>query len=145
VGTLDHRRTWQYEVNASPSECIRAFAQAFSGRGGLVSGGKWDVTTNSSSATAIYQGRRGLGALASIASQTSSQEADTAVGSEVKFTVEGNDGQSSCVMWLESSGRSGIAGMLGSTSDARFIRPHMQAVAREIKKLDPAALITKGN
>jgi hypothetical protein len=42
-------------------------------------------------------------------------------------------------MALTAEGRSGIAGILGSTADGRFIRPYMQAVAEELRKLDPAA------
>jgi hypothetical protein len=44
-------------------------------------------------------------------------------------------------MWLASSGRSGIAGLFGATSDAGFIRPYMQAVAGELRKLDPQTQI----
>jgi hypothetical protein len=44
-------------------------------------------------------------------------------------------------MSLMSSGRSGVAGLLGATSDARFIRPYMQAVADELIKIDPSAQI----
>lgn len=44
-------------------------------------------------------------------------------------------------MALVSSGRSGIGGILGVTSDARLIRPYMQAVADEIRKLDSNARI----
>ena len=144
MGTLDHRRTWEYDVKASPGECVQAFAQAFSGRGGLVSKAKWDISTSGASATATYRGRKGFGAMAGILSQTSAQEGDTAVGSEVEFTAASNGDRTSCKMWLASSGRSGIGGLVGGTSDARFIRPYMQAVADEIRKLDPSARISKG-
>jgi len=138
MGRLDHRRTWHYEVAASPAQCIRAFAAAFTGKGGLGTKAHWSVRTAADSATATYEGRAGMAAIAGILSQTSAQEGDTAIGSQVSFKIEGSDGgRTHCSMWLASSGRSGIAGLLGVTSDARFIRPYMQAVGRELLKLDP--------
>ena len=142
MGLLDHRRTWHYEVAAIPGDCIRAFEIAFRTGGGLLMKAKWKVRTSGSSATAIYEGRKGLGAAAGILSQTSGQESDTAVGSEVSFLIDKVDGRrTSCSMELTGSGRSGIAGILGATSDARFIRPYMQAVTTEMLKLDPKAKI----
>jgi hypothetical protein len=142
MGLLDHRRGWNYDVSASPAECIHAFVAAFNGKGGLVNKARWSVRSTANSATATCEGRKGLGAAVGILSQTSSQEADTAIGSEVAFRVDSSDGdRTHCSMALVSSGRSGIAGLLGATSDARSIRPYMQAVATEIRKLDPNARI----
>jgi hypothetical protein len=77
-----------------------------------------------------------------VLSRTSAQEADTAVGSQVSFKIEGSDGGGTqCSMWLASSGRSGIAGLFGATADANIIRPYMQAVRGELLKLDPQAQI----
>jgi hypothetical protein len=45
-------------------------------------------------------------------------------------------------MWLSGSGRAGIGGMMGATSDARFIRPYMQAVRSRMLELDAAARIS---
>lgn len=142
MGSLDHRRTWRYQVTASPAECIRAFAAAFNGKGGLGAKARWSVRAATDSAIATYEGRAGIAAIAGILSQTSAQEGDTAIGSQVTFKVERSDGgRTQCSMWLASSGRSGIAGLFGATSDARFIRPYMQAVGRELLKLDPQAQI----
>lgn len=142
MGLLDHRRDWHYEVSASPADCIRAFAAAFNGKGGLVSKARWSVRTTANSATATYEGRKGIGAAGGVLSKTSAQEADTAIGSQVSFKIDGSDrGKTRCSMLLTSSGRSGIAGLLGATSDARFIRPYMQAVADELLKIDPNAWI----
>jgi hypothetical protein len=142
MGRLDHRRTWHYEVAASPAECIRAFAAAFNSKGRLGSKGRWSVSTSADSAVATYEGRKGLGAAIAAMSQTSAQEADTALGSEVSFKIEGSDGRrTQCSMWLASSGRSGIAGLFGATSDAGIIRPYMQAVRTELLKLDPQAQV----
>lgn len=138
MGLLDHKRTWRYEVAATPEDCIAAFIRAFSGKGGLVNKAKWSVRSSGLSATATYQGRKGIGSIVGGLSGTSAQEADTAVGSEVTFQAARAAGEKSqCSMALTSSGRSGIGGLLGSTSDARFIKPYMQAVANEMRKIDP--------
>ena len=142
MGRRDHRRTWHYEVTASPAECIRAFAAAFNGKGKWGVKGLWSVSTAADTATATYGGRKGMGAFIGAMSKTSGQEADVAVGSEVSFKVEGSDGyRTQCSMWLASSGRSGITGLFGATADANIIRPYMQAVKDEILKLDPQARI----
>jgi hypothetical protein len=145
MGMLDHRRTWRYDVKASPNQCMEAFARAFSGPGGLVTKAKWGVKRTSKGAVAVYEGRKGLGALGGIMSKTAALEQDTALGSEVQFEVDENhDGRTVCTMWLGSSGRAGIAGIVGVTSDARFIRPYMQAVQKEMLALDPSAQISTG-
>ncbi|MDA0167069.1 hypothetical protein OM076_42810 [Solirubrobacter ginsenosidimutans] len=90
---------------------------------------------------ATYEGRKGLGALGTM-SKTSVHDADSAIGSEVTFQTSGNgNGRTECSMSLSSFGRAGIGGLLGATSDARFIRPYMQAVEKEIRALDPGARI----
>jgi hypothetical protein len=93
-------------------------------------------------AVAVYRGRKGLGAFGGVLSQMSAHEQDTALGSEVTFKAEStNVGRTVCSMWLSSSGRAGIAGLVGSTADGRFIRPYMQAVSKEILAVDPSARI----
>jgi hypothetical protein len=142
MGLLDHRRDWHYEVSASPAECVRAFTAAFNGKGGLVSKARWSVRATANSATATYEGRKGIGAVGGILSKTAAQEADTAIGSKVSFNIDASDGgKTRCSMSLALSGRSGVAGLLGATSDARFIRPYMQAVGDEMLKLDPNAQV----
>jgi hypothetical protein len=142
MGLLDHRKTWHYEVAAQPRACIDAFVAAFTGKGGLISKARWDIRTGATSATATYQGRKGLGAIGGVLSKTAAQEADTAIGSRVSFEIHGTSGdRTQCSMSLTSSGRSGVAGVLGATSDARFIRPYMQAVSDHIRALDATAQI----
>jgi hypothetical protein len=142
MGRRDHRRTWHYEVAASPAECIRAFAAAFNGKGRLGTKGRWSVRTAADSATATYEGRKGMAAAIGVLSKTSAQEADTAIGSQVSFKIEGSDGgRTHCSMWLASSGRSGVTGLFGATADANIIRPYMQAVRGELLKLDPKTQI----
>lgn len=144
MGILDHRRTWCYEIRASPTRCIDAFVRAFSGTGGLVVKAHWDVNRTSKGAVAVYKGRKGLGALGGL-TRTGALEQDSALGSEVQFEIdESSDERTVCSMWLGLSGRAGIAGMLGVTSDARFIRPYMQGVRKEMLALDPSTRIATG-
>ena len=142
MGMFDHRRQWHYVVAAEPRECLHAFANAFAGRHGIANA-KWKISTSATSAKAIYEGRAGaMAGIARVLSRDAAQEEDTAIGSEISFRVtKTEDGKSDCVMLLESAGRSGIGGMLGATSDARFIRPYMQAVAGELRLLDPNATV----
>jgi hypothetical protein len=145
MGLLDHRRTWQYDVDAPPTECVNAFERAFSARVSLLVKAHWGVRRTDTGAVAVYKGRGGLGAASTILSKTSALEHDTALGSEVTFDTERRaDARTVCTMWLSSSGRAGVAGLLGVTSDARFIRPYMQAVAREMRTLDPAMTVSTG-
>jgi hypothetical protein len=142
MGMLDHRRDWHYEVSAPPADCVRAFTAAFNGKGGLVAKARWSIRATANSATATYDGRKGIGAASGILSKTAAQEGETAIGSQVAFIIQSSDGgKTRCSMSLVSSGRSGMAGLLGATSDARFIRPYMQAVGDELLKLDPNARI----
>lgn len=143
MGLLDHRRTWEYEVAASPEQCVAAFMRAFTGSGGLIAKANWDVARTSSGAVATYGGRKGLGALAGVMSRTSAHEQDTAVGSKVTFEAAPSpSGGAHCSMWLSFSGRAGVAGILGATADGRFIRPYMQAVADELRTIDPTLRVT---
>ncbi len=74
MGIWDHRRTWHYEVTASPAECIRAFAAAFNGKGGLVIKARWSVHAAADSATATYEGRKGIAAAGTVLSKTAAQK-----------------------------------------------------------------------
>lgn len=144
MGLLDHRRMWRYRVKASPQQCTDAFGRAFSGRAGLANA-KWDVRRSGRGAVAVYTGRKGLGALGGILSGTQALEQDTAVGSKVEFRIEeSTHGQTTCCMGLTFSGRAGIGGLMGTTSDARFIRPYMQAVEKELRGLDSGLVMAKG-
>ena len=147
MGVLDHKRTFQYESRATPEECVNAFTEAFSARGGmsLVKGAKWAVQRTATGAVARYEGRSGLIGAASMMSRTASHEADTAIGSEMTFEVTGTDGgTTSCSMWLSQEGRAGIGGMFGSTADGRFMRPYMRAVGKKLREVDPEVVISKG-
>ncbi len=145
MAVLDHRRTWRYVVQASPSQCIDAFVAAFSGRGGLFVNADWRVSRTRSGATAVYKGRKGLGAIGGALTKTGAHEQDSAIGSTVTFEIREMLGTHTvCSMWLSSSGRAGIGGLLGVTSDARFIRPYMRSVVHRLRLLDPDVKVAKG-
>jgi hypothetical protein len=145
MGVLDHRRTWRYVVRASPGQCTRAFTTAFSGSGGLVLKADWHVTLTRGGAVAKYKGRKGLGVVGEVLSRTSAHERNSAVGSTVTFEIEeSRGGQTVCAMWLSYSGRAGVAGLLGFTSDARFMRPYMRAVEGHLRQVDPNLKLEKG-
>jgi hypothetical protein len=43
-----------------------------------------------------------------------------------------------------SSGRAGVGGLFGVTSDARFFRPYMRDVLAQLGRLDPNVHVAKG-
>jgi hypothetical protein len=145
MGVLDHRRTWRYIVKAPPNQCIDGFTAAFSGSGGVIVKAEWRVSRRRGGATAVYKGRKGLGVLGGVLSRTAALEQDSALGSTVTFEIEETRGaHTACAMWLSSSGRAGVGGLFGLTSDARFIRVYMRAVMDQLRRLDPNVRVAKG-
>jgi hypothetical protein len=83
--------------------------------------------------------------MAGMFSRISDQEQDSAVGSTITFEIEeSRGGKVVAAMRLSSSGRAGVAGLLGFTSDARFIRPYMRAVEDRLRRIDPGLQVGKG-
>lgn len=139
MGILDHQRTWRYRVQAPPEQCVQQFARAFRRGGGLVARAHWEVRPLRSGAVAVYQGRKGLAAVASGFSRVQMAEEEGAIGSQVTFEVEAvRDGQTTCAMWLSEMGK-----RWGFTADARFIRPYMRSVERRLRELDPELQVAK--
>jgi hypothetical protein len=133
VGLLDHKRTWRYRTRAAPEDCIQAFTEAFRG-GSVLAKGKWSISRTASGAVATYEGRGGVIGGLSALSERAMAEREGALGSEVSFEIEerGENG-TVCAMWLRQHGT-----ILGAfTNDARFIRPHMRAVGKRLRELDP--------
>lgn len=140
TGLLDHRKTWRYRVAGTPEDCVRGFIAAFSGRGGLVIKAKWAVTRSSNGAAAVYEGRKGLAVVGTAFSEIAQSEEQSAVGSEVRFEIEGDDnGHTICAMWLASR-----ASRIGFTMDGRFFRPYMRAVEDRLRRVDPSLQVIKG-
>jgi hypothetical protein len=128
------RSSWRYELNARPEECVDAFLEAFSGRGGLLAKGNWSVSRNGAGALATYQGRAGIGAIAGAGSGRQAAEMESAIGSVVKFEVKvAAEHRASCTMRIEARGST-----MGFTSDARFIRPYLRAVEKNLRRIDPS-------
>jgi hypothetical protein len=135
----DHRKTWRFTLNASPQQCVSAFAAAFDGSlgGPLLVRAKWSIEPGANGAIAVYQGRAGLIKGVTMLSSRASQEEDAAVGSQVSFEAElSSDGRTVCSMWLSSR-----ATMLGFTADGRFFRPYMRKVQDSLAGLDPNLIV----
>jgi hypothetical protein len=129
---MNLRSGWKYHVKASPDQCVTAFMTAFSGRGGLIAKANWSLSRSGGGALAVYQGRAGIGALTGAGNGRQGAEMQSAIGSEVRFEIEGShDGRTICVMRVGSSGST-----MGFTSDARFFRPYLRAVDTELHRLD---------
>jgi hypothetical protein len=131
---MNLRSSWKYRVEASPEQCVTAFINAFSGRGGFLVKANWSVSRSGSGAVAVYNGRAGIGAIAGGGNGRSAAEMESAIGSEVRLEAEGSqDGRTTCSM------RVGVRGTtMGFTSDARFFRPYLRAVDAEFQRLDPS-------
>ncbi len=140
MGLLDHRKTWQFTLKATPDQCLRGFSSVFDGtrKGGpLIARAKWKVGRTPTSASAIYQGRGGVIGAATILTSRGSDEQAGAVGSVVMFETEaGENGRTVCRMWLDLS-----ASTWGFTNDARFLRPYMQRVQHSLAEVDPHVVV----
>jgi hypothetical protein len=138
-GMFDHRRTWRYRTSLSADQCIAGFVAAFTGRGGLLLKAKWSVERAGAGAVAIYDGRKGLVALSTGLSERAQSEEAGAVGSQIRFEVEEEGATYAvCAMWLAQKGS-----VVGLTLDARFFRPYMRAVERELRRADPSLKVVK--
>ncbi len=141
MGINDHRRTFEFHVHAPAQVCASAFQRAMSAsKAWSITGSKWEFSQRGPVTVAVYQGRSDLmeffGAFAGGRSgDVARAEAANAIGSEVEFNVVGTDEQGCtvCRMHLATRGVSSAV----FTSDARFIRPAMQRVARELATIDP--------
>jgi N-acetylglucosamine kinase-like BadF-type ATPase len=151
MGFLDHRKIWRFRVSGTPDQCVAAFAEAFSGSARVTVMGRatpnkvkanWSVQRRGNGAVAIYEGRAGiLAAIGTGSSKFQANEQEAARGSEVTFEIEESGGGFTvCAMWLASKGTMNV----GTTADARFIRPYMVGVETHLRSLDPALTATKG-
>lgn len=131
---MNLRSGWKYRVKASPEQCVTAFMTAFSGRGGLIAKANWSLSRSGRGAVAVYQGRAGIGAITGAGTGRQGAEMQSAIGSEVKFEIEGShDGRTACAMRVGARGST-----MGFTSDARFFRPYLRAADKELQRLDPS-------
>jgi hypothetical protein len=126
------RSTWKYGVGGTPEQCAEAFVDAFTSRGGIIAKGNWSVSRSGRGAVATYQGRAGLGAITGEGNGRQAKEMHSARGTKVKFEVEpGDPSRTRCRMRLESRGST-----FGFTSDARFFRPYLRRVEKNLRRLD---------
>jgi len=140
MGVMDHKRTWEFRVHATPDACTAAFAKAMNGGSALgLMSSRWEIRAVQHGAVAAYQGRGGMMELMTGLSERATVERDSAVGSEVQFQASASpNGVTICLMHLKS-----FATSIGFTSDARFIRPAMQRVERALREVDPNLVVVK--
>lgn len=137
MGLLDHARTWRFTLDARPEQCVDAFMASFR-KGGLSALGKWEVQRTPGGAVATYAGRAGAFGVLTALSQRASAEEESARGSQVSFVTEFDGRTTVCEMWLSE-----CATTWGLTSDARFMRPAMRAVADRLAELDAGLVVDK--
>jgi hypothetical protein len=140
MGLLDHRSTWRYRVSAPPQACLDAFAAAFRDGGGVLAKAKWEIDRSGASVVATYMGRKGIGIAGSALSKRTRSEEQGAVGSQVTFEVERQDGDRTvCAMWMSQR-----SSWFGLTLDARFIRPYFRSMRTRLQAIDPSVEIARG-
>jgi hypothetical protein len=72
-------------------------------------------------------------------SETGQAAEAKAQGSQVTFEIEGRGPDyTDCAMWMNTQSKT-----FGFTNDAAVIRPHMQAVAKRLRRLDPSLQVGK--
>lgn len=155
MGLLDHRKHWQFFVEATDEQCLQAFEQAMvrpSGVKLLVA--RWEVKRGEASrvpgapawpaSVATYAGRAGIIGNPSgdgLSASMSRWEVGRAIGyTQVTFAVnpKASNGKTECVMWLSRAST-----FLGTITDARFFRGSMSLVAKRLRDLDPALTLDK--
>lgn len=144
MGILDHRRTWKFEVSATPKECTSAFVQAMTQSKNALSLRKasWKVRTGSAPGAAAllvakYEGRAGIGAAITPLSEQATLTHMAAKGSEISFRVESKTGGSAsdptvCSLWVSSYGTR----LFVFIADAPIFRSYMAEVNRALQGLD---------
>lgn len=127
VGMNDHRKTWRFEVNASPAECLDLFAESFGSSVGMLKAAKWRVERKRSSAVATYIGRSGLGSMMT--------KGD---GAQVLFQIENSPSAGTiCTMQLtEWTSRGPFV------EDVGIIRKYMQNVGDHFRNRHPEVSIS---
>ena len=140
MGINDHLRGWTFVVKAKPSDCEAAFSRAMTGSSTWnPMGSKWKVSKGGGEMVAVYGGRSELARIITSSNRISAGEAQSALGSEVRFVAKATGSATECRMWLASKASIAIVG----TADARFIRPAMQRVEKLLRELDPQLSVVK--
>jgi hypothetical protein len=145
MGIFDHRRTWQFETNASPQECIEAFVTSLTGGGLQLLASRWEVSRYAApdgglEAVGTYAGRGGAASVLTAMSQRSTSEQDAAIGSTLAFRVgRATGGQVRATMAMTRT----AGAYLFFIADARFFRSAMNRVARTMRANDPSLVLVK--
>ncbi|HST86432.1 MAG TPA: hypothetical protein VLL08_32135 [Kineosporiaceae bacterium] len=148
MALMDHRKTWRFDVRATPEECVRAFISALAGKSAVsMRKANWETrvdkdASGAARAIGVYQGRGGLAKGITLLNQRATNVEAVAVGSELTFSVETIDpaaGSTKCAMWLSVRGTA-----LGLTADAGFFRSYMNDVEAQLRSLDHRLAVAKG-
>ena len=151
MGILDHKRTWQFTLNATPKSCTDAFVLAMTQSKGALSLKKaaWKVRSENIADSAArmvarYEGRAGIGAAVTPLSRQATLTHEAAVGSEISFSVHRKEQNSPtaptvCSLWVSSHGTR----LLVFTADAPIFRSYMLEVERALRKVDVSLRVDK--
>lgn len=147
MALMDHRKTWRFDVRATPEECVRAFTSALGGKSAVsMRKANWKTrvgkdASGAALAVGVYQGRGGLAKGITLLNQRATKVEEVAMGSELTFQVKTIDPAvelTECVMWLSVRGTA-----LGMTADAGFFRSYMNDVEAQLRALDHRLFVAK--
>ncbi len=144
MGIMDHTRTWHFETNASPADCVGVFADCLGARNGAIMGSRWNIETSGGDdalkAVATYEGRAGVIGAVSMVSARAHLEQAAALGSQMTFTATARaDGTTTCTMAMTRVSKM----YLFFTADARFFRSAMSRFARQLRNHDAGLRLAK--
>lgn len=145
MGFLDHRKEWLFDVHADPARCEGAFMSALTGDAVFGLRGKYTfseaVDDSGHKTVATYVGRRGLSSLGLLSSTTAEHVAAASGTNRIAFTTHltGN-GTTRCHLWLENWAQMKV----GLIADGGFLKRGMQAVRRELRRIDVDMTVRKG-
>lgn len=152
MGLLDHRRQWQFSLNATDKQCFEAFTHAMTKTGAKFFAAKWGVEQDTASINseeqpwparvATYQGRAGVNKVLSSVGKDDMEQA--MIGSQIIFAVnpKASGGKTECTMWL--SHYKTLYFGLGGIAGADCFRSYMHDVEKQLRALDPALTVSKG-
>lgn len=142
---FDLKKSWMYEVKASPEQCEGAFIAAFTEKRSIISARRahWSVTRE---AVPGDDGRDVMGVVATMdrpnALRSMSEIGRSGAGSSIAFSVDSHDdatGSTSCQMFLLEGKRykkNNITPAVVANSD--ILKSQMKLVHRKLMALDPS-------
>ena len=129
LALMDHRKTWNFTMKASPGECLEAFRQGVAdAENSRLRKCRWSVRVSGERGTATFEGPRGL--------KFGNAELKKSIGSTIEFVAELDGTATSCAMWV------GEATMtFGIIPGAPFFKDLMRAVEARLRSLDQSLTV----